>query len=863
MSTSMPDDVRDVLSRSTITATSVTLPPGQLDRKLYEAVNKALTALGGKWNRRQRAHLFTRDPRAALETAVDDAKMPVHQDKVMSFWRTPAKLAERLWMAVNDVVPAQGRVLEPSAGDGAIAERIQYFRRDVDLWCVEPDEYRARALRCAAFQHVFEQTFEDFAADAERRGEEFDAVVMNPPFTTADDRLAYVDHVTLAWSLLKPGGRLAAIVPASFATRQDRRVRLMREHVVEFGGWWEELEDGAFTESGTGVRTLLLVVPAPAAVDAPTPMSSTNIMISDLTTSTEAVESSPSSDTHPVAPHPEETPMSTPTDAPATEQPAATVIPDDVVLHPRYEIGTRHTVDVADLVIGANVRTDIEFDKGFLNSLRMFGILQAIHVYQPGDDERAPLVVEDGQMRTLGALQVDLQQGPVEIIADPNSADRIYQQYTQNKHRHAMSLADEARAVKQLALYGERASEVAKKLGHTAKDGKRLRTIADSSAALDAVGTHGLDLLQADAVAEFDGDPTAVKHLLAAAKQGPGSFTHVLQRLRDDRDERAAIAELRASAEAQGLAVVDQAGHGCTEQRLSALGYDPDDATAIQRHRETCEGHAVLISHKWVGGGKREFVLVPVCVDPAANGHELPEDMKRDQPKKKVADMDPAEAEATRAEKRRVIENNKAWQSAVTVRRAWIRELIARKTVPAGAEVFIAREMLNGSHWLREAVTTHPSLLAEMLGVEPVAGRYGIATVRAEDVIAKAAATSPKKATLLTIAMIFCAWETTAGADDQGKSSWRTGGDSARRILGQMAAWGYPLSDVEKLAVAPPTGDADIIDAGAVSIPREFLDMVAPVDDQRESGPTGAVVIDGTVVAVTEHHDLAGELVDA
>ena len=38
------DEVRDVLARSTITATTVTLPPGQLERKLYEAVNKALAA---------------------------------------------------------------------------------------------------------------------------------------------------------------------------------------------------------------------------------------------------------------------------------------------------------------------------------------------------------------------------------------------------------------------------------------------------------------------------------------------------------------------------------------------------------------------------------------------------------------------------------------------------------------------------------------------------------------------------------------------------------------------------------------------------------------------------------------------------
>jgi hypothetical protein len=36
------DEVREVLARSTITPTSVKLPDGQLERKLYESVNKVL-----------------------------------------------------------------------------------------------------------------------------------------------------------------------------------------------------------------------------------------------------------------------------------------------------------------------------------------------------------------------------------------------------------------------------------------------------------------------------------------------------------------------------------------------------------------------------------------------------------------------------------------------------------------------------------------------------------------------------------------------------------------------------------------------------------------------------------------------------
>lgn len=48
--------MRDVLARSTITATSVKLPEGQLERKLYEQVNKALAGSGGRWDRKSGTH---------------------------------------------------------------------------------------------------------------------------------------------------------------------------------------------------------------------------------------------------------------------------------------------------------------------------------------------------------------------------------------------------------------------------------------------------------------------------------------------------------------------------------------------------------------------------------------------------------------------------------------------------------------------------------------------------------------------------------------------------------------------------------------------------------------------------------------
>ena len=83
------DTVRDVLARSTITATSLTLPE-QLDRKTYDAVNKALSGAGGRWDRKAKAHVFNRDPREVLGLAVETGKATNVRTKLQAFY-TPAR----------------------------------------------------------------------------------------------------------------------------------------------------------------------------------------------------------------------------------------------------------------------------------------------------------------------------------------------------------------------------------------------------------------------------------------------------------------------------------------------------------------------------------------------------------------------------------------------------------------------------------------------------------------------------------------------------------------------------------------------------------------------------------------------------
>lgn len=75
--------------------------------------------------------------------------------------------------------------------------------------------------------------------------EEFDFVVMNPPFYGRH----YVKHVNHAMKFLKPGGMLVTVLPAT----------AYYDH-GELKGRWEDLPTASFSEAGTNVPTGIMTI---------------------------------------------------------------------------------------------------------------------------------------------------------------------------------------------------------------------------------------------------------------------------------------------------------------------------------------------------------------------------------------------------------------------------------------------------------------------------------------------------------------------------------------------------------------------------------------------------------------------------
>lgn len=244
-------DVINVLTRAETNGPRLILT-GTLDHKLYMDTAKALEAAGGKWNRKERAHLFDGDAADAIEPILLTGQI-VSAKQLHGYFPTPEPVVARL-LDLADIRPGM-RVLEPSAGRGAIALAAAHAGALVD--CVEIQEQHAEVITAEHHPNVT-VIVGDFLTTSPQPV--YGRVVMNPPFARQAD-IAHVDH---AWKALKPGGLLVAVMSNGVTFRQTPAAVAFRSRLEELGGELHPLPEGAFKESGTGVHTVIAVLPKPA-----------------------------------------------------------------------------------------------------------------------------------------------------------------------------------------------------------------------------------------------------------------------------------------------------------------------------------------------------------------------------------------------------------------------------------------------------------------------------------------------------------------------------------------------------------------------------------------------------------------------
>lgn len=142
---------------------------------------------------------FDYDPTEVVQEIIASGCVP--DQKAHQFYPTPERLAR---IAVDMADIGEGDTcLEPSAGMGGLADLMPMERTA----CVEISSLHCKVLEAKGHN----VTQGDFLAAVDAGSLEFDRVVMNPPFSEG----RWQAHVQHAATLIKPSGKLVAILPAS------------------------------------------------------------------------------------------------------------------------------------------------------------------------------------------------------------------------------------------------------------------------------------------------------------------------------------------------------------------------------------------------------------------------------------------------------------------------------------------------------------------------------------------------------------------------------------------------------------------------------------------------------------------------
>jgi ParB family chromosome partitioning protein len=474
-----------------------------------------------------------------------------------------------------------------------------------------------------------------------------------------------------------------------------------------------------------------------------------------------------------------------------------------------------------------NVREDRQAGRAFCQSVAAAGILVPLEITtSPGGDG---YVVVDGNIRLDAAVKTGLAAVP--YVFSPDTADDAGLQYLHmlisSRFRRDLTVHEEAAALFSAAEAGMTRAQIRKATGLKAAEvraGISAGGLSEKTRELASGAGYEWDLEELALLKPFEDDPAVMQRILASVECG-SPVRYVVQRITDEREARVRRDKLTADLEASGVTVLDQVPPGAvrlgwlraditaesdggSEENPDHDGQD-DDADGGQDAREldpaghaSCPG-AIAVLHSW------QDEPAYYCLDPARYGHaQLHQSMPAPfppAPHAGEAGGGPGPERSPDPDRRLVIEGNKAWAAAGTVRQRWLSEFLSRKAPPSGSAAVIAR-------FVTTQLITMPQPLRQALGSIRDHRVYRELGGPAADAAETA---SQPRLWLLALAPIAAAYEDQmTGTGDQ-RATWRTDRYApcpradAGAWLRLIAQLGYQLSPVEQ-AVAdgvPYLGD--------------------------------------------------------
>lgn len=239
------EDIIEILKRGYIENNVFYLTDANLDRKVYENVDKVLKCLGAKWDRRLKGHTFQYDISNSLDKVISERKV-TDWKKQTDYFYTPKNVTKIMIGLIPESCYADLEILEPSCGQGHILEMLKENFKNAKITCIEKNPLHCSYLKKKGFQPICKDFLEVTPE------EKYNVIVMNPPFSEE------LEHIKHAFEFLKDGGYLVSVSSGTFLYRNDDKHKKFLEWFKERDGSTYKLEKQSFKESGTLTNAILI-----------------------------------------------------------------------------------------------------------------------------------------------------------------------------------------------------------------------------------------------------------------------------------------------------------------------------------------------------------------------------------------------------------------------------------------------------------------------------------------------------------------------------------------------------------------------------------------------------------------------------
>ncbi|MFF4248986.1 ParB N-terminal domain-containing protein [Streptomyces sp. NPDC001822] len=355
-----------------------------------------------------------------------------------------------------------------------------------------------------------------------------------------------------------------------------------------------------------------------------------------------------------------------------------------------------------------NARTEnVKPDHALLASVERIGVQEPISV-RPLED--GTFGVFKGQRRwlaaTAAAKKAEAKGAPVRPIPafvredlTDSDTEALLLSMVENTQRAPMTQRDQLNGAAQLELISMNETDRRRAAGILGMKRESLRAAKQASAltteGLQAGARYGFDLTEMADLQDVEEVSGAANKLAAARRRDAeakgntrGNWQHAMASLRQERDERRKRDAAAKTLTDAGVTVLPRYSRSDDtarplDQITTKLGKEFTATT-----HAACAGHAARLDE--------DAQPVYFCTDPEKNGHAI-----KDAPD--AAEEAEAKA-AARAERKKVIEQNKAARAAREVRHEFIAQLCKGKTLSDAAWTLVLTTVMNGSDTYRKFI---------------------------------------------------------------------------------------------------------------------------------------------------------------